>query len=176
MTSLDLTPSEDARWRRLYDIMRLAGYGTEFTYSTLSGLAGQDVQGQARWVLYRTDLELQRHDHRALENIRGIGYRIANPERHLVLADKRRRRGKRQVQKGILVVDATDLSAVEDPAVRQRLQEMSHHLRNLDFRVKHLERRSERAEKFEESASTRIANLENRLSELLARQQKDGPE
>jgi hypothetical protein len=180
MAGLNIPSTWDAKWRPLYEHAKALEHGASLTYAEMSAITGLDVAGADRWVIYAADRELQIHDHRALKNIRGVGYRIAEPEEHHGIVRERLRRSKRQVRKGILVGTSTDLARIKDPAAQRAVVQLTDHLREVDSRMRYTERRLARVEasidQVREEAAGAAGAMEERvrrLEELLTREKSD---
>lgn len=109
-----LTKMKDA----LFAALGTAPYGTVFPYQALSEIMGVDAVGH-RYVILTVAKRLEREAQRALESIRGHGYRIAMPKDHLHLGSKRHLRGRRQIDGALRVLKATPLQALS-PEERRR--------------------------------------------------------
>jgi hypothetical protein len=165
MTSV-IRATEDAAWRPLYEHARLLDYGVEIDYSTIEDILDFDIRDRGRWVVTRTDRELQRHDQKALLNVRRVGYRIALPAEHEMLIRQRQRRSRRQVHKGVQVGRATNLSMI-DEAARRRISDLTDHMAAVEARIAYAESRNqEKFARLEEQLTSSATTLERRL-ELL---------
>ncbi len=89
--------------------MKNAPYGTQYTYDELDQLADSSIKTN-RYIIARTDTELKANDQRTLVNDWGHGYHIANPNEHIVQAQKRQRRARRQILRAQTTIQATNLS------------------------------------------------------------------
>lgn len=109
-----------ARWRILYDILKALNVGDVFTYERMAGvldLHPQTDRHTLQMSIQRAGKELEVEDKRAIEAVRGVGYRVVEPEHHLVLARQHSRRAGRSLQRGLSKVVNVDLNGV-DPNIR----------------------------------------------------------
>lgn len=164
---IPITPTEDARWRPLYEALRTRPRGDVVTYEDLDAVVG-DIR-KDRWMVYRADRELQMADQKALVNIRGIGYRIAKAEEHLDIANSHRLRGKRQARMAFKAAESADLSQIADPAVRRAITDTAEHMRGIEARMRYIEKRTTRVEKTIKSESSTRKEVEAKTDERLAR-------
>jgi hypothetical protein len=118
---------ERARWRVVYELMAGAEVGATITYDDMAEHLSLDAKRDrhALQMAARTaDLHLQKTDRRAATAVRGVGYRIVQPDEILGLGQRRNRRAGRQVKLGALVTQAVDLNAVE-PETRKALETLA---------------------------------------------------
>lgn len=171
--SLAIPNTEDAGWRPLYDHARRLDYGASLTYESINDLVGFDVRDN-RWPVYRVDLELQRADHKALENVRGVGYAIARPEGHLTLVRQKVKRSQRQAKKGSRIAAATRLDLIEDQATRNAIVGIQARLEVHAAQLRMLNRRQEEQAEVLAVIQPKQDDMDERvrkLEELLANRQ-----
>jgi hypothetical protein len=106
-----------AVWRRAYRQMVTDGidYGKEFPHTSLAELFGVALEHflAHRGPLYRLMKELEEDHGRTLIAIPGKGYRISHPTEHVDVCKSRRRRGKRQAQRAVTLIDHTDTEQLQ---------------------------------------------------------------
>jgi len=92
---------EFAEWKMLYQAFHGKAYGSVITYEEIADVLGRPIDGHNnRHCLYRFDQELQRRNHKALQNVQGVGYRVLRPEKVTpTTMDARTKRVQRQLVK-----------------------------------------------------------------------------
>lgn len=108
-------------WRLIYDELRKLNVGDEITYRELSAALERPFV-KNRNPLYRAADELLHADRRALETVRGRGYRIAAAESHGILARRQIKFSRRRLRKGRALVE--NVRTEELPAHVARLYQM----------------------------------------------------
>lgn len=116
MTGAPFRPVGDvARWRVLYALMRPLGPGQVLTYEKMADALSLHPD-RDRHVLQmaarRAMKELLEVDHRAVDAVRGEGYRIAAPAEHNALARQRNRRARNQLRSGHSIATKVDLTGL----------------------------------------------------------------
>jgi hypothetical protein len=167
---------ERARWRILYDVLKTLDVGTVFTYVRMAEILQMDPV-KDRHVLQmsvqRAGKESELEDKRAIEAVRGVGYRVVEPERHLVLARQHSRRAGRSLQRGLSKVVNVDLNGV-DPNIRgafdllaRGFQQQAHFNERMNRKVTDIgalvTEVSERTEEENKILKERMARLEQAL-------------
>lgn len=112
---------ERPEWQLVYDELRKLDVGDEITYRELSAVLERPF-GKNRGPLYRAAQELLHADRRALETVRGRGYRVAAAETHGRLARRQVKFSRRRLRKGRELVEF--VRSEELPAHVARLYEM----------------------------------------------------
>jgi hypothetical protein len=115
-----------ARWRVIYDLLQPLKFGEILTYETMGeALKLNPELPEDRHVIQmsarRALRELLNTDHRGSKAVTNVGYRIAKPEEHLVLAKDRNKRAGRQISTGHAVSTKVDRNGM-DPATQQALE------------------------------------------------------
>lgn len=119
--------AERARWRLIYDLFRKAEVGQTVTYDQMAApLALHPVTDRhaLQMAARRAGLELERADRRAVDAVRGQGYRVVQPAEILGLGKRRNRRAGRQLTRGAITTRAVDLSLVDGPT-REALETLA---------------------------------------------------
>ena len=113
-----------ARWRVIYDLIRPLEFGEILTYEAIAEALKLDAEAD-RHVIQMTARralkELLNVDHRGSKAVTNVGYRVAKPEEHVVLAKDRNKRAGRQINTGLAVSTKVDLNGI-DPAARNALE------------------------------------------------------
>jgi hypothetical protein len=174
----------EARWRTLYRVLSAAPTGETITYETLAAalnLPPDCDRGMIFGALRRAAQEHEELDKRAIESVRGVGYRVVHAADHLHLAHKHNQRASTQLELGISKVVNVDLSDV-DPEIRKAFEAVASGLlqqREIGYRMENRQRRQARAlavvtQKQERTAEDvnelkrRLAESENRLAQIEA--------
>lgn len=116
--------AERARWRMIYDLFRQGRTGDVVTYTQMAELLAVDDRHVLQMAARRAGLEFERVDHRAVDAVRNVGYRIVNPPEILGMGQRRNRRAGRQIARGATTVAAVDLNEV-DATTRSALETLA---------------------------------------------------
>lgn len=118
---------ERARWRMIYELMQSAELGGVVTYAAMAealGLHERADRHALQMAARRAGLELEKVDKRAVDAVKGIGYRVVQPAEILGLGKRRNRKAGKQIQRGGITTQAVDLNAVDAPT-RQALETLA---------------------------------------------------
>lgn len=180
-----------AEWKTLYEHLKKVKLGTVVTYRTFSTLLDRPFEDN-RSPLYRAIKELEVQDKRTLVNVRGEGYRVAEPDEHEKLARRHIRSSHRQLTKAKGKTSSAPREGMSAEA-RRRLDALDAHLGDVRKVVMGLNRKQaevdEKLEEVREAAKkdrrknkADVAELSSRLdhvTDLLARhgitEQQDAP-
>ena len=170
-----------AEWKTLYEHLKKVKLGTVVTYRTFSTLLDRPFEDN-RSPLYRAIKELEVQDKRTLVNVRGEGYRVAEPDEHEKLARRHIRSSHRQLTKAKGKTSSAPREGMSAEA-RRRLDALDAHLGDVRKVVMGLNRKQaevdEKLEEVREAAKkdrrknkADVAELSSRLdhvTDLLAR-------
>jgi hypothetical protein len=95
--------------KALFEVLGAATYGQFFSYDELSNIMGLDSRTYRSLILW-VGKRLEREANRALDCERGLGYRIALPNEHVDLSQRREKRGHKQLRRAVQVLSATKVS------------------------------------------------------------------
>lgn len=119
-----MTPFEPkgdvAEWRLVYDHLKDLERGSVVTIESIEELLGRPL-GQNRSPVYRAIRELEENNSRTIATVRGIGYRIADPNEHLGLGLSHSGRARRQLRRGLQRAESADRGGLA-PAAAARLE------------------------------------------------------
>lgn len=106
---------EKPEWRMIYDSL-LSGVesGDTVTLDQLDDALGRTFSTN-RSPLYRACRELGAARHRWLEAVPRVGYRVVEANEHTRLSRGHKRRGQRQFSTALTVLNATDLTRLNEP-------------------------------------------------------------
>lgn len=110
-------------WEKVYQVLLPKQVGDLVTYAELSDALSRDFLA-ARGPLTRASDELLRVNQRALENVRGAGYRVVQAREHEVLASRQQRSARRRARKAHDLVSHVDRSGLTGDEINrfQRLE------------------------------------------------------
>lgn len=177
MTAAELVPfqplGESARWHVLYDkILRKAEIGGLVTYVEMGdalSLHPVDDRQLIRVALRRAAKEYLEVDLRALEVVRGVGYRVVEPSEQLRLAHLQGRKARRSVGRGQVLTHHVDLSLIGDPETRKAFETVANGFAAVADLMKRVDARQGRVEQAVATVTTRQERSDDELAALRAR-------
>jgi hypothetical protein len=94
---IDFNPKDgkQPQWKYIYDVIKDREYGEEFSYvqlESMTGLQPHVIQGLKKKV----DRELKKEHKKMLVNIRGFGYKVADPAEQMNAAKGHNGKARRQ--------------------------------------------------------------------------------
>lgn len=168
---------EHARWRTIYNLISQTPTGSVITYEQIAVPLNLDpaaARHPIQMACRRAAKESEEAGGRALEAVRGVGYRIVEPEEHLRLAQIHQSKSSRSLVRGKSKVEHVDLSGME-PEVRKTFEVVARAFsvqmelaRRLDMRQSKLESALESVQHSTERSAEEIAVLRARLDRLEA--------
>jgi hypothetical protein len=165
---IEKSPAATRMRDTLFAAWHMAPYGEMYTYEAISELIEGSAK-QYRHIILEVGKRLEMDARRALQCVRGEGYRIAYPKDHLLLGRKRHTRSKRQLDNAVRVLQATEtvsLSPEEKRRADAYLLLLYHHrdvLRSVREVTKQAHKNVElMLDERVEEAIARIVALENR--------------
>lgn len=114
-----------AKTKKLLDLFASAEYGTEFSYAHILQESGCDLMQGDRQRIYTVVRRLERDHRRTLLNLRGRGYKIAQPGEHVESMRVRAGKAKRHVSLARRTGDATPLDLLTDTERRSLADQMA---------------------------------------------------
>jgi FtsZ-binding cell division protein ZapB len=115
---------EQARWKTIYEILKAAPMNGVVTYTQLATALDLDPLKERQAIqqaMQRAAREHEALDKRAIDAVRGEGYRIVEPREHLDLARRHQRKSSRALVRGHSKAVNVNLNGVE-PQVRAALE------------------------------------------------------
>lgn len=154
------------QWKVIYDRLSRMGIGDVITVKELEAL----LPGVAiRPPLYQAIKKIEENLSRTFENVRGVGYRMAEPRQHERLALSKHKSARRMLAKAQRKIASADRALLTQDE-RQRLDALEHHfgrhaemLKRLDDRQQRTEQRVAVAEKVQSQLEDRFDQLESLL-------------
>lgn len=166
---------ERARWRIVYDVLTSADIGDVVTYEQLGDelfLDPNSKRNAIQMAIRRAAAEYEKEDHRALEAVPNIGYRVIYPEDHLRVARGHQKKANHSLERGHSKVVNVDISHL-DPELRHTFEIVARAFSvQLDFnrrftvRQDRIEQAMSGLEKRSERSSEELVDLRARLEEL----------
>lgn len=174
----------EAKWRMVYPVLAAVPTGDVLTYEAMATALGlpTDCDRKLLFGPFRQAAQVhEEQDHRAVESVRGVGYRVVGAAEHLRLAHRHNRRAGNQLELGRSKLVNVDLSDV-DPEIRKGFEVLglafgqqaeinrrmdSRHRRQakaLDIVTKTTERNTEEVNELK----ARLAASEDRLAQIEA--------
>lgn len=107
-------------WKELYDTYKEAPYGAFISYNEIVEKAKVPLYGHGWiWIIFCFKREMLRLSNRALENVRGEGYRIVESNEHTRLVYRETRRAERRVRQGVEIAVHVDYEQLNDKEKQQ---------------------------------------------------------
>ena len=132
-------------WRLIYDqLLAEADFGAVISYERLDAVLGRTFKDY-RSPIYRAMRHLLETRKRWLVAVPLLGYRVIEPNEHVLAAKDRKQRAKRQLGTMVEITNGTDLDYLK-PAELQRWHETAKHFANLYAAVTHIDSRIRRIE------------------------------
>lgn len=159
-----------AEWQLLYDHFETLSVGAEVSYAKLDELLGRPFL-DSRSPFTKANLRLLSEHKRGLVNVRNTGYRVVSAKEHETAAKSQHKSARRRLKRAQHWVRNADRSqlTVEE---QRRLDNMDMQLGRQLQLTKALNDRVERVEAVVQLASTKTDNVEARMAEMEAKQEK----
>lgn len=100
--------------KALLNLFEKAPYGTSFTYAQILNETECDVAGPDRHRILTVNRRLEKNSRKTLMNMRGVGYKIADPGEHVDSMRHRGDRAKTQLVRAKRTGEATPLEMLDD--------------------------------------------------------------
>ena len=101
-------------WKQLYDVAQNWQYGTQHDHAELSAILKLPKGTRYYQAIHRCNKELLEKNRRCLASVRGVGYRVAESEEHLTLANGEMKRAAKRMRQTKRILDGTDLNRLSD--------------------------------------------------------------
>lgn len=111
--------------KKLLERFASADYGTEFSYAQILQETDCDLLDGDRQRIYTVIRRLERDHRRTLMNLRGRGYKVAEPGEHVESMRIRSGRAKRHMALARRTGDATPLDLLDDTERRTLADQMA---------------------------------------------------
>jgi hypothetical protein len=135
-----------AETKALLDYFLRLDYGDVARYAVILEETGCDVAAGDRSRIYSVVRRLEAQHDRTLVNVRGLGYKVAQPAEHVDVMTIRKGRAGRQIELAQRTGKATSLRHL-DTTEAQRLSDAMNHLSRISQAVDFHDRRIERIER-----------------------------
>jgi chaperonin cofactor prefoldin len=155
-----------AQWRAVYELLKTKQVGDLVEYDELSDVLGRDVR-KGRGPYFRATEEFLAVNHRALENVRRVGYRVVEASDHEMLARRKHkgvRRGMRKVTNYIRYTNRDELT----PEVARRFDAIELNCARMQGSIDRLEARQERTEQAVQASQQQSTATDERVAKLEA--------
>lgn len=171
-----------SRWRVLYELLRPLKPNDEITYEAMGsalGLHPDQERTTIQLAMRRAAKELEEVDNRAVDSVRGVGYRVVHAPEHLTLAERHQRKARHSLVRSNSKVQHVNLAELDQEsrkafevvgrALTWQLQQMRHldlRQQNLEEAVKSVYGHVQRTEADVSQHDSRLRELERRIAEL----------
>lgn len=160
---------EKSMWQILYDAVKDLEIGYFLSWQKLHSLTGFDIEYKYRSLVYQANKHLLKNHQRMLISKRKEGYRIAEQKEQLGQGINRRKRGRRQFEKGILELNYCNTDQLSPEEQTMRIQFINH-MQSLAkiARKRNLEavQKTKQALKAQESSLSRIDSMMGELVKI----------
>lgn len=137
-----------AKTRKLLDLFVNAEYGTTITYAQILRETDCDIMEGDRQRIYTVLRRLERDHEKTLLNLRGVGYKVANPNEFVASMMVRKGRAGKQIQLARRTGDATPIGLMA-PADVQTWADAQAWMGRAEQIIAHHDRRIERLERLQ---------------------------
>jgi hypothetical protein len=119
---------------KLYQHLKNADYGTEYSWADVKLLTGLPQVSQERtyYIASRVN-DLLLGDSRYLETVPGVGKRLLNPDEHRVSARKQVKRSARIYRKAGKILAATNIDEISSVDERQKVISDANKFRTMEL-------------------------------------------
>lgn len=148
--------------KKLLHLFANADYGTEFSYALILQETGCDLVEDDRQRIYTVVGRLERDHHRTLLNVRGMGYKVAQPNEFVGSMRVRNGRAKRHVSLARRTGDAAPREMLTDPERQELTDQMAF--------VARVNQAFLQQSQWNYRTTERIAMIEEELRELRSRE------
>ncbi|MFD3955929.1 MULTISPECIES: hypothetical protein [Streptomyces] len=169
-----MTTRPTARWRILYDLFQKSDVVTYDQAADALGLHPDKDRKAIQKAMARTGEELETANKRALRPVPGVGYRIAAPNEHVMLAREYQDKSKHAIERGVNKVVNVNLNGM-DPAARsltlavaQVLTRQNDMMARFDLRQQKSEAQIREIVERQDRSDAETAELKERLARLEA--------
>lgn len=162
---------EKARWRLLYEVMAAAEVDSVVSYADLADALDLDAIGGRQIIqqaMSRAGRELLEKNNRAVESVRGVGYRVVRPEEQLRLAQYHQQRASKSLVRGSRTVRHVDFNGM-DAGTRHAFEVTGRALGALIDMNRRLDARQERLEESMKSVVGRVDRSDDEIAALRER-------
>ncbi|MBL3664518.1 hypothetical protein JL475_00460 [Streptomyces sp. M2CJ-2] len=163
-----------ARWRILYDLFQQADLVTYDQAAEALSLHADKDRKAIQKAMNRAGEELEVTDKRALRAVPGVGYRIADPNEHVILAREYQEKSKGAIDRGVSKVVNVNLNGMEPAArsltlaVAQLLTREADMMARFDLRQQKSEAQIREIIDRQDRSEAETAELKERLARLEA--------
>lgn len=160
------------RWRVLYDLFQRADVVTYEQAAEALDLDAADDRKVIQNAMRRAGDELEQTDKRALRPVPNVGYRVAEPNEHIVLAREYQTKSKHAIEKGVSKVVNVNLNGMEPAArnltlaVAQVLSRQADMMNRFDLRQQKTEEQMREIIDRQDRSEAETAELRERLARL----------
>lgn len=163
---------EKSRKDYALEVLREHNVGDVVTYEVLEGRVGSEDRPVIQAAVRDAAKDFLRFDQHAVEAVPNIGYRIVEPDGHVRLAEKQRKRSVRSLRRGSSLVSSVDFNGMT-PDARKLAEGMAlgfaHLLEanaRMDARVRSVERATDAVAEKQDRTDVEVAELRARLARL----------
>lgn len=157
-----------ARWKKVYDLLKGMDVGDVLTYDTLAELFPELERQGLQGVVRRAAQEFLEENNRGLRNVRGLGYRVINPAEHIEVARWHQARSVQSLKRGQSAVAHVDLSGMS-PEIRALTEATGRALTNQLAYMQRMDVRQKKLERVLSDTVDRTATNEDQIRELQER-------
>lgn len=160
-----------ARWRVVYELLRLVLVDMVITYDELAEALELDADKDRRKIqqaMSRAARELLKVDKHAVEVVPNEGYRVVKPNEHLGLAQRKGKRAERALARGHETVTNVDFNELE-ASTRHTFELVG---RAMSWQIGMMKRLDSRQRDFEQSLSSVQATVSKTSADQAAHEER----
>jgi hypothetical protein len=156
------------RWETVYEMFMASAVGDVLTYDELATALGTKDRTAIRLAVREAAQRHEERDKRAVDSVRGVGYRIVEASEQLGLARRHQRKASRSLARGHSKAVNVDLTGLP-PDVRHAFEVVAQAFSlQMDFN-RRFDVRQQQMEQTVKEVTDRTARSENEIAELRAR-------
>lgn len=170
--SLFVPVGEKSRKDYALEVLREHSVGAVVTYEVLEERVGSPERAVLQAAVRDAAKDFLKLDQHAVEAVPNVGYRVVEPDDHVRLAEKQRKRSVRSLRKGSSLVSSVDFNGMT-PEARKLAEGMAlgfaHLLEanaRMDARVRSVERATDAVVEKQDRTDAEVAELRARLARL----------
>lgn len=177
---IDFKPKDgkQPQWKYIYEALKDYEYDKELSYHQLETMTGFSKQ-KIQMLKDKVDRELKQSHKKMLVNVRGFGYKIADPWSQVKEAQGHEKKGNRQIRRARVFLDNLDTSQMSSDEKNRIIDYTNHietklrlvrkkNIESLDLSKK-AAKETKKSEKAQENSVKELDSLLGQINDLKAK-------